>query len=291
MADMNIVGGAFKLTATATQAGVQTAILSTENKFVDKNIVVEFTTPAAESPILTITDKTNSVTVGTANGGVFPLSNSLTGITSYTTPGWTTTAGLGAATDSDVQVGTIAQSTMQLDSNTIASGSAITPSTTATKIISIGAGYEESRTLIVNAMNAGEKATATVSASQQASAPTIANTASAINEKTQLTIAPTTDSEDVNEYYLAITANAPATTFTASNINKIITKEGYLDANTQIAANANTTSNSSLYYILPILSFIFFYAFHFALLFLVLLRKKLYLFAGISLLLIILFAS
>jgi len=55
---------------------------------------------------------------------------------------------------------------MQLDSNTITSGSAITPSTTATKIISIGAGYEESRTLIINAMNAGEKATATVSASQ-----------------------------------------------------------------------------------------------------------------------------
>ena len=249
MADMNIVGGAWKLTATATQAGTQTVVLSTENKFVDKNVVLEFNTPSAGVPTLTITDKTNAVTVGDASAGVFPLTNSLSGVTSYDNAGWVGTSGAGAATDAEVQVGTIAQSTMTVGGTTISSGSVVSPDAVNNTTVTIGAGYEAQRTLVIAPTSAGTSASATVAISKQATAPTLSNTESAQNGKIQIPVIPTDDSDDIVTYFLALTANAPQTTLDATAVNKTVNLAGYLSTATQVTVSGNVSANSSLYYI------------------------------------------
>ena len=251
MADptMSIVGGAFKLSATATQAGAINVILATENKFVDKNIVIDFNVPNAASPALSITDKTNAVTVGTASGGSYPLSNSLTGVTSYETPGWVGTGGTGSATDSTVQVGTIAQSTMAVGSTTVTSGDVITPDATTNKVVTITAGYEGARTIEIAPYSSGSSASATVAITKQATTPVLADTASAQDGKIQIATTPTASVNDIDLYYLAVTANAPATTFVAADFTKTINQTGYLSQPAQITTSGNISSNSKLYYI------------------------------------------
>ena len=67
---------------------------------------IKATVKSASAPILSITDKTDTVTVGAKNSsGKFPISvSNLTGTISVNTPGWFTG---GTATDSSVTVGTL----------------------------------------------------------------------------------------------------------------------------------------------------------------------------------------
>ena len=66
---------------------------------------IRATVQSASAPILSITDKTDTVTVGKINSGKFPISvSNLTGTISVNTPGWFTG---GTATDSSVTVGTL----------------------------------------------------------------------------------------------------------------------------------------------------------------------------------------
>lgn len=253
MADMTIVNGAFELSTTANGANTQSVILATENKFVDKNIVVKFTTPPAGTPTLSILDTSTSVTVGDASGGAFPLSTSLQGVTSYAEAGWVGTGGIGSATDSEVTVGTIAQSTMSLNGAEILNNGSITPSVTATQTISIGAGYETARTLTVNSMSDGINAQAVINASQQTSAPTLSSTTSTQSGKTQIIATPTTGASDIDEYYLAVTAVAPGITFSTTSISTTVTTAGFLGDPSQISTSVSTNGNTSLYYI-PIAS-------------------------------------
>ena len=66
---------------------------------------IKATVQSASAPTLSITDKTDTVTVGKINSGKFPISvSNLTGTISVNTPGWFTG---GTATDSSVTVGTL----------------------------------------------------------------------------------------------------------------------------------------------------------------------------------------
>ena len=66
---------------------------------------IKATVQSASAPTLSITDKTDTVTVGDKTSGKFPISvSNLTGTISVNTPGWFTG---GTATDSSVTVGTL----------------------------------------------------------------------------------------------------------------------------------------------------------------------------------------
>lgn len=90
---------------------------------------IKATVRSASAPTLSITDKTDTVTVGAKNSsGKFPISvSNLTGTISVNTPGWFTG---GTATDSSVTVGTLPAS-VHTCGGAIQSGSAIKPSLTS----------------------------------------------------------------------------------------------------------------------------------------------------------------
>ena len=232
----------------------QTRILTTENKFLDKNIVVKVPgATAATTPTLTMTDSTATVVVAdTATSGRYALTNSLSGKTTYATAGWITTDGLGNATDTSVQVGYITQSTLANGSTTIASGSTITPSTTATQTINISAGYEKARTIKVAPMSAGTTAAASISGTATSSTATVANRPDVgLSGKTQVSISPSTASTSVTgTYYIAVQAVAPATTI---SLTKQVSRAGYLSAASQITGDSvsTTTSTSNVFIPLP----------------------------------------
>ena len=90
---------------------------------------IKATVRSASAPTLSITDKTDTVTVGAKNSsGKFPISvSNLTGTISVNTPGWFTG---GTATDSSVTVGTLPAS-VHTCGGAIQLGSAIKPSLTS----------------------------------------------------------------------------------------------------------------------------------------------------------------
>ena len=248
---MGVVNSAYKLSITPSTSA-QTKILTTENKFVDKNIVIEVpSVTAATGPKLAINDSTATVTVGTVSSGRFPLTNSLSGITSYTTAGWIGTSGLGAATDTSVTVGYIAQSTLANGNVAIASGDSITPSTTATQTINISAGYEAARTIEIAPMSSGTQAAATITALRQAPAPTIADVTTDLTGKTRISVTPSTSSTLASDkkYYISLKTAIADTTYTAAQISKTVNTVGYLGAASQITASALFTGNNQNYYI------------------------------------------
>ncbi len=235
---------------SATQAETFRATLTTQNKFIDKNIIVETVIPAAATPALNITDKgTTDIGIGTVSSGYYPLTASLTGTLSVSTAGWITTAGL-SATDSSVTVGRIAQSTLKLGSTTISSGYEVTPGASE-QVINIGMGYNTARTVKIKPVSAATQAAATVSISKAAATPTLANTASAVSGKSQVTIAPTTATTGISKYYVAMTATAPSTSFTTDTnggITRNVNTAGYLGNTSQITASGSTTASTNLYY-------------------------------------------
>lgn len=240
------------LEQTATGAGTFTDLLTTENKFLDKNISIKSTIPAASGPALAITDKgSTNITIGSASGGYYPLTTSLTGKLTVSSAGWITTDGF-SATDSTVTVGRIAQSTLKNGTTAISSGDTITPTVTGTQTINISAGYNGARTVKIAPMSSGTAAAASVTISGTATKPTLANTSSAISGKTQVNVSGITESTaDIDTtYYVALTANAPATTPT---FTKNITTAGYLGpagaaTNTQIATEGSIDANNQLYF-------------------------------------------
>ncbi len=240
------------LEQTATGAGTFTDLLTTENKFLDKNISIKSTIPAASGPALAITDQgSTDVGIGTVSGGYYPLTTSLTGKLTVGNAGWITTDGF-SATDNTVTVGRIAQSTLKNGTTAISSGATITPSVTDTQTINISAGYNTARTVKIAPMSSGTAAAANVTISGTATKPTLTNTSSAISGKTQVNVSGITESTtDIDtDYYVALTANAPATTPT---FTKNITTAGYLGpagtaTNTQIATGGSISAKDQLYF-------------------------------------------
>lgn len=240
------------LEQTATSAGTFTDLLTTENKFLDKNISIKSTIPAASGPALTITDKESTdITIGTASSGYYPLTTSLTGKLTVSSAGWITTDGF-SATDSTVTVGRIVQSTLKNGKTAISSGDTITPSATDTQTINISAGYNAARTVKIAPISSGKAAAAEVTISGTATKPTLANTSSAIGGKTQVNVSGITESTaDIDtDYYVALTANAPETTPT---FTKSIKTAGYLGpkgtaTNAQIATEGSISAKDQLYF-------------------------------------------
>lgn len=258
MAKMTVNEGVFELLHTVTGTGTFTDLIATQNTFVDKNISIKITVPAAGTKSLAITDKpTTTITPGTVNtsgvgSGYYPLTTSLDGTMTFSSAGWVTTDGQ-SATDSSVIVGRIAQSTLKNGSTTISSGSTVYPNPTTTQTINIEAGYNTARTVVIGAMSGGTQAAASVTISGTATAPTLANTTSGINGKTQITINNnniyTASSSITSSYYLSLTAGAPATTPT---VQKSVDTAGYLGptgTTTQISSSGSISANSTQFFI------------------------------------------
>lgn len=128
---------------------------------------IKATVKSASAPILSITDKTDTVTVGAKNSsGKFPISvSNLTGTISVNTPGWFTG---GTATDSSVTVGTLAASIH--DCGPIQPGGELSPSLTESHYYvpcSISAGYTPGETKYIDLGVAGTGATLTTSSSSK----------------------------------------------------------------------------------------------------------------------------
>ena len=239
------------LEQTATGAGTFTDLLTTENKFLDKNISIKSIIPSAQGPALSITDKSSvDIGVGTVSQGYYPLSTALTGTLTVGTPGWITTTGL-SAQDESVIVGRIKQSTLANGNTAINSGATIIPSVSSNQTINISEGYNTARTVIIAPMSSGTSAAANVAISGTATTPTLANTTSAITNKTQVNIdgSFTTSTSDIDStYYVAFTANAPNTPNSALSFTKTISTAGYLGAISQIGTSGSITGKSQLYY-------------------------------------------
>lgn len=105
--------------------------------------------------------------------------------------------------------------------------------------------------VVVKTMSTGTAAAATVSATTQAPAPTIARTATGtrdVSNGNSTTTAPSSG------YYVAATATVADKTFAAADITKTINTAGYLGTYTQITASANLTTNTSSTYYIPVAS-------------------------------------
>lgn len=137
------------------------------------------------------------------------------------------------------------------------SGGSATTTTTVSK-----AGYTTTGTYDIGVSTTGhtdvtyyypvKSAAATVSGSKAATTPTIAAASTAVSGKSRITNATlTTDGTKISQYYLAMTATAPATTGIGLSAN--VTSTGYLGANSQISGSASTTAKSSgsYYYAIP----------------------------------------
>ena len=104
---------------------------------------------------------------------------------------------------------------------------------------------------IVNPMSSGTSAEATVIASKEASAPTIARITTPISGATNVANGNATTEKPNSGCFVSIQATAPATTLT---VTRTIDTAGYLGANTQINASASTTAKTGSIYYVPVAS-------------------------------------
>jgi len=251
MANLDVLNDQFLLEHTTSNSGDYTALLSTENKFVDKNIGIKITTPAVGTLTLNATDITSSLAMGTATSNVYSPTITVSGNVNVATAGWIT-EGNKSVSDTNVKVGKVNQSQLKIDDTIINSGDHITAGASPI-IIAITEGYNESRSITVDAAAVGmDSAAATVSGSTIAEKPTIAKTSTTATgasnvggNNTASTTAPSSG------YFVSLQATAPETSIT---LNKTINTVGYLNSSSQIAASAKATERSGDIYYLPITS-------------------------------------
>lgn len=144
---------------TTSGSGDYKVIFKTQNTFVDQDINVTVTTPAAVGPTLAVTDYTGTLTMGTASSGVYSPTATITGNAVIGTAGWIT-AGNHSVSDTSVVVGKVNQSTLKNGTTTIPDGTQITPSA-SDQTITITEGYNAARTIVVKAASASDPATVT----------------------------------------------------------------------------------------------------------------------------------
>lgn len=134
---------------TIDGAGLHQVNLETENSFIDADINIQVTTPAAAAPALDVTDITASIDMGTASNGVYEPTATIEGNVSVATAGWITT-GNKAVSEAGVKIGKVNQSVLKNGSTTIASGTEITPAADD-QTINITEGYNGARTVVIKA--------------------------------------------------------------------------------------------------------------------------------------------
>ena len=143
---------------TIEAAGLHQVNFETENTFLDKDINIQITTPAAAAPSLDVTDITGSIAMGAATNGVYEPTATIEGNVSVATAGWITT-GNNAVSESGVKIGTVNQSVLKNGSVAISSGDEIIPDVSADQTINITEGYNTARTVVVAPMEDGQAAT------------------------------------------------------------------------------------------------------------------------------------
>lgn len=150
---MDVNASGFYLNHTTSTSGDWKTLLKTENKFVDKDIAITITTPAASALSFEADDITSGLSMGSATNGIYSPVVTITGDASIATAGWIT-AGNHNISDTNVLVGTVNQSTISNGATTISSGDTIAPQATA-QTITISEGYNGARTIIFDAADAG----------------------------------------------------------------------------------------------------------------------------------------
>jgi hypothetical protein len=131
---------------------------STENKFLDADIVVKTNTTAVGNLALALTDLTSVLDMGSANSGYYWPTIALNGTITPVSAGWITNTATNVFDDS-VGMGKVAQSTLKNGTTSIGSGAQITPSNEA-QIINISAGYyHDARTITIQAASTSNPAT------------------------------------------------------------------------------------------------------------------------------------
>lgn len=168
MANLNVTGtgdeAKFVYTKTIEESGNHVATFSTKNTFVDKDIEVTITTPAAAAPELDVTDITTDIVMGTASNGVYEPTATISGNVSVETAGWITT-GNKAVSESGVKIGKVNQSTLANGSTAISSGDNVVPAVSSDQTINISEGYNTARTVVVKSMDSADTQKATVNSS------------------------------------------------------------------------------------------------------------------------------
>lgn len=197
----------------------KTVTLSTANKYVDKDIKLTIAGVSEDTAI----SKLGDAALGANASGI---SASVTSVTAGTK-----SSGKYPLTISESVTG-IANAT------TTTSGYAKAGNTTGSGSISATVSPTYNMTA----------AAATVTASKQATAPTIAQgsafTTDTTYKGTRISSTPQT-SKIASGYYVSAKATAPATTL---DITKTVNTAGYLGSNTEISASASTTANDKTYY-------------------------------------------
>lgn len=140
--------------------------LLTNNTKISGNISIQITSVPSSGYSLAITDKSSTnITVGTLTSGYYPLSTSLTGTMTASTPGWFTS---GTTTDTSVVVGRVIATSYALsstsNSGTELTSVEVTPSS-STQYLNIGAGYTPKSFVKINPLSAGAVNTVTGTAS------------------------------------------------------------------------------------------------------------------------------
>ncbi len=148
----------FQYNHTTDGSGLHKNTLHTKNTFVDKDIEINVTTPEAGAMSLDVTDSSAALNMGTANEGYYYPKATISGNASVATAGWVDEDPI-AVSESNVQVGKVAQSTLKNGSTTIASGDQVIPLPTDDQTINISEGYNTARTVVVKAMEDGQAAT------------------------------------------------------------------------------------------------------------------------------------
>ena len=146
---------------TTDGSGLHQVNFNTENTFIDKDINIQITTPAAAAPALDVTDITGDINMGTATNGVYEPTATISGNVSVATAGWITT-GNKAVSESGVKIGKVNQSVLKNGTTAIASGSNVVPDVSTDQTINITEGYEGARTVVVKSMDSADTQKATV---------------------------------------------------------------------------------------------------------------------------------
>lgn len=257
MADvMSVTSGQFLLTHTTSNSGDYTALLSTENTFVDKNIGVKITTPTAQGFTLKANDINSALIMGTADTPADPATPpqysptvSINGKVTVGTAGWIAAGDTGfTSADTSVAIGKVNQSLLKINNNIVNSGYGVTAGTSEITV-DITEGYNSARTIKINPISSGVSASATVTATAQANTPTIARTSTTVTSATNVGTASATTSAPTSGYFVSIQATAPATDL---QVSTTITTAGYLHEVSQIVTSAYTTQKVGSIYYLPI---------------------------------------
>ena len=143
---------------TIEASGLHQVNFETENTFLDKDINIQITTPAAAAPSLDVTDITSNIVMGEASNGVYEPTATIEGNVSVSTAGWITT-GNKAVSEAGVKIGKVNQSVLKNGSVAINSGDEIIPDVSADQTINITEGYNTARTVVVAPMEDGQAAT------------------------------------------------------------------------------------------------------------------------------------